>query len=591
MLDSSDLPPPKMAKRGGPLSRAAQLRRGRGGKPIQSRTSSSSSTPALKAGRSPLLDSTESTANMQPMMDALRIPLIHLLALGPASEHSLIIKTKAPDDLLNRVLQRVAKKINNGKQWELMDDVYKDLDVWEFPYPSQEQRDKAIQCARDAFKRLRIKARAPEYRNLLSAEEKEKFDAQPEPVSQPAKPASIRAGATPKAADHGKSPTHSSKASDDGTKSTPQTAGKTTKKQDTTLNRIIAGSKTKAKKPAAAAKSAAPPKPKNPLGRPPKVGRPPKAATGKAANNSKIKSAEIIEDSDEDLEMEDLLKPAPAKVAPPPAARKSPASPPVVQPVQRPASKAPSPMQPAQAPKPASKKPASAASARSNVNSDGEIDNAPPRPQKRPAGTPLPPTQKSPVKKARGSEPPPPRQVRAPASKTVPREAPANRGSSNSPPKPSPLGASPPLNATESSRSSLSASPGFLTGTSTSGQSPLDGMSNKARPRYVSSATSAYKRKVNNSDDEGRHSSVRVGNSAPTSGVITGRVQKRPSPSSATMSLARRFKEEYDRYLELRKDAFSTTLSARRRQESAEQVCIMHKQLEAMKAKIELGAH
>src|SRR5688572_6490250 len=107
MLDSSDLPPPKMAKRGGPLSRAAQLRRGRGGKPIQSRTSSSSS---LKAGRSPLLDSTESTANMQPMMDALRIPLIHLLALGPASEHSLVIKTKAPDDLLNRVLQRVAKK-------------------------------------------------------------------------------------------------------------------------------------------------------------------------------------------------------------------------------------------------------------------------------------------------------------------------------------------------------------------------------------------------------------------------------------------------------------------------------------------------
>lgn len=574
IVDIGELPQPRNARRNGPLRKAPYLKKQN--KKSLSTPSSGPTTPMMRSARSPLIPSsapTSTSAEARAELDALRIPLIHLLALSAASEHSLTNKTKAPEDLVLKVLPKIAKKVNAGRQWALVDDAYKELDMYDFPYTSPDDREKAIGNCREAFHRLGLEKQAPEWRLLLPPEDREKADLNPELVPEPVKLADARPNVKP-ASESGRSPLLSSvetkKPAKETTKNTPKTTTKASKSDP--IARIIGG---KGKK-----KAVAPAKPKGPVGRPPKN----PTASGKAAKpnpqkqtvtmNSRIKSAEVIVDSDEDVEMEDV------KLSPPKQSIKKSVSP---QPRRRiPASK-----------------PSSGTV--SEIEADGIRLNQ--NPKRTPAST----TAKSPAKKPRISEPSsvisnsPVRlhpqsngygKVQPSTIKPLPsKETLSQRSSSNSPPKPSPLGSSPPINASDVDAGSTSSSPSFMTsnaGTSTASQSPLDSLSGRGgqRPRYVPPTVSSLKRKAGSAPD--RDDSIRSSFRPPTSagnGMTSNKRQLVNLPDGQTMKLARKFKEDYSRYERLYREAQSTT-DVSRKKEAIERVLSLHRDLERLKLRI-----
>ncbi|KAF8474276.1 hypothetical protein BDZ91DRAFT_354171 [Kalaharituber pfeilii] len=131
--------------------------------------------------KSPLQTSPE----IEAKLDALRPPLIHLLALGSDSERNLAMKTRAPVDLCLKILQRIGNKTRAGNHWELVDNIYRDLDLWKFPYGSQKDRDLAITNAKAAFERLRLPSDAPEWDLLVKPEDRGKVKVAPPPLQYP----------------------------------------------------------------------------------------------------------------------------------------------------------------------------------------------------------------------------------------------------------------------------------------------------------------------------------------------------------------------------------------------------------------------
>jgi RNA polymerase II elongation factor ELL len=573
LVDYGELPQPRNARRNGPLRKAPYLKKQ--SKKSLSTSSSGPTTPSMRSGRSPLNStptSASTSAETRAELDALRIPLIHLLALGAASEHSLASKTRAPEELVLRLLHKVANKMNAGRHWALADDVYKELDVWDFPYITLDDREKAIRNCREAFSRLRLDKQAPEWRLLHSPEEREKADLNVDTGPEPIKSASSRLSSKP-VSESGKSPLPppidaKKPAKETAVRGTPK-AAKPSKSDP--ISRII-GSKGKKK-------NATPAKPKGPVGRPPKnaalAGRPAKAPQKQntANSNPKIKSAELVVDSDEDVDMEEV------KLASP---------------------------KPQLADKPVSSKsrPRMAASKTSSGTiSDIEGDGIHLNPSfKRTSGSS---SAKSPLKKSRVSAPSPaisdphlqPNGYIKNHSSTVKslasKESLSQRGSSNSPPKPSPLGSSPPINASDAETGSASSSPSFMTsiaGTSTASQSPLDSLSGRGqKPRYVP-AVSSLKRKAGSALD--RDDSARNGTKPPTSAGngVSSKRQLVNLPDGQTMKLARKFKEDYSKYERLYREAQTATDAARKR-EATERVLGLHRDLERLKFRISQTAH
>lgn len=556
IVEIDELPLPRGAHKNATLRKAYLKNRAA----RMSAPNSGPTTPSMRSARSPLNPSSAATsAETKAELEALRIPLVHLLALGPVSEHSLASKTKAPEDMVLKVLNKVGNRVEHGRRWSLADDVYKELDVWDFPYHTPDDREKAIAHCREAFGRLRLEKRAPEWRLLLSPEEREKADLFPEPPPEPVKPASARSSVRP-GSESGRSPLAETPrgSASTSTRGTPKTT-KASAKSDP-ISRIING---KGKK-----KVAAPAKSKAPVGRPPKnhtaaKAKPAPQRQTAATTNPKIKSAEVIVDSDEDVEMEDV------KLLPPkPPARKT-VSP---QPQVRPPPPPPPPPQRRPVSKPSSKSTSAAASDMEGdrgvrLNLTKNRSTAPSTTGKSPVKRPRPtnPTtaSKSPAIQTNGTK-------QTPSIKSLaPRDQP--RASSNSPSKPSPLGSSPPINASEGSTSS---SPSFTTSLSTASQSPLDSLSGRhttSKPRYVPvPAITSLKRKA--------------GETVADSAAPPPR-KRMVVPDGHTMKLARKFREDYAKYLRLYREA-ETTRDPVRRREVTEEVMRCHRDLERMKGRI-----
>ncbi|KAI5809471.1 hypothetical protein BZA77DRAFT_173353 [Pyronema omphalodes] len=324
------LPPPRNARQFGSLKKASYLKKNR--KTVGA-TGSGPTTPG-QIGRSPA-SMAQSTVESRELQKALRIPMVHLLALGPLTAKSLAIKTRAPIELVEKVLPKIAKIDITGRQWILLDDAYKELDVWDFPYMNADDREKAIKNAKEAFKRQHLASREEAWFMLVEPDKRDEAKRNAISVTpvMSDKEAAERAISLPPPIDASKLAKQAAK---------PQKAAKPAK-QSNLMSRLKAGGKItapKAKKnpPAsttAAATPAAAPKAKGTVGRPPKNPAAPKTtkanAKSTAANNSKIKSAEIITDSDEEADMEDsvvLAPPKPAPTKPSPAPRVTHALPP-----------------------------------------------------------------------------------------------------------------------------------------------------------------------------------------------------------------------------------------------------------------------
>ncbi|RPB08206.1 hypothetical protein P167DRAFT_555494 [Morchella conica CCBAS932] len=511
-------------------------------------------TPLSRGARSP-----ENSAHINAKLEALRIPLIHLLAIGPDSEQNLASKTRVSNEICVRILQKVGNRV--GKQWQLVDDIYKDLDLWDFPYPSSGDRDQAIANCREAFNRLRLSREATEWQMILAPEDRGKVDPNP-PPPQPVKPSSKSVAATPSITVTAENPesksssqtSSSKKASGESMARTASSAkaGKPAPKD--AISRIIGK---KGKKPTAVKST---PKPKGPIGRPPKstTTKTNKANMAKeAVVKPKVKSAERVEDSDEDIEMEDAKQPP---------------------------------------------------SVAGSGTSDHDVENSRFKPKK--AATQ---NIKSPIKKQRrdisgstGSSSTTAKRKNASVkassnvSKTpMSRDYIPRRSSSNSPPKPSPLGSSPPINASDIDNTSVASSP-FLAsigGTSTPGRSPLEPVmipSRSNKSKFLPISSPSLKRKapaLAERDDRGPPS--RAGSSKPptssTAAEISSYSSKKrrntSSPDEFTLKMAQRFKEDHARYERLYNEVSLITDSIKRK-EKLDIVLNMHRELATLKAQI-----
>lgn len=138
-------------------------------------------SPSLGAARTPLSQGTAPTSvpslpnERAVKVKALRTPLIHFLAARPASIILLVKHLGCKQDELLEVLSKVGKEHRLiPDKWTLNDKAFKELDVWDFDYPNQDDRQLAINCAISAFDRMRISTKEKVWDMLLPKSERGK---------------------------------------------------------------------------------------------------------------------------------------------------------------------------------------------------------------------------------------------------------------------------------------------------------------------------------------------------------------------------------------------------------------------------------
>ena len=104
---------------------------------------------------------------------AMKTPVVHLLAIEAVRSEEIANRTHIPKEDLEDILRRVGKQ-DEACKWHLSDKAYKDLDVFQFDYPSEEQRQAAINNAARAYDRMRIEKGNQLWQLLLPKEERGK---------------------------------------------------------------------------------------------------------------------------------------------------------------------------------------------------------------------------------------------------------------------------------------------------------------------------------------------------------------------------------------------------------------------------------
>lgn len=386
-------------------------------------------------------------------LDALKFPFIHLLAVRAVSVKFLARQTRASLEDCSALAQKygIENRINRDK-FDLKDKAYRELDVWNFPYPSQEDRDEAIENAISAFDRMRISRSDKQWQTLLPKEERGKgkclsrLDLRTGPIKKPAAAASattprVQLQGAEETGKDGYSTGHETDKADSGDKTADPTA--TASKSGATAAQQ---KKRVGEKDVAAAKRA-PIKGKSTTNST-LTGRVTKKAERKPAAkpDGKIKSAEYVHESDEE---EDMDMPDASAV--------------IEKPQQKKADTTEKPQ-----PKPAPKQ-------RVGSNAPGTTHPVPKaekeKSERPPAAKREPASQSAATKSSTGLKKPP-RSARA--------------TNSTSPQKPSPLASSPPTNASEIRTHSRSSSQNYA---SSSSSSPL--ITQLSRPKQQPAKTTS----------------------------------------------------------------------------------------------------
>lgn len=135
------------------------------------------SSSSSAAGRSHLVTTSSSFTPQRSTAEAhaQKFAFFHLLATGPKTESEIIAKTKIPSSDLPKLLTRHARESLNVKgAWELQPACYKELDIWSFKYATQEERESAQANAIRAFDRLRISREDQLWQKLLPEDRRNK---------------------------------------------------------------------------------------------------------------------------------------------------------------------------------------------------------------------------------------------------------------------------------------------------------------------------------------------------------------------------------------------------------------------------------
>jgi RNA polymerase II elongation factor ELL len=167
--DGSGLPGP--GRKGGPVSKVTNKSKflsqnSRGGDTTRSMPSS----PNLVGMGSPLVGPASVPLSQQNADKAktARKPIVHLLALGPATKKELREKIdRVPDQEFENVLAKVGDLNESTGKYELRKNFFKELDVWTFKYDSSEDRQKAIDNAVKTYDKMRLGLSEPEWDRLL----------------------------------------------------------------------------------------------------------------------------------------------------------------------------------------------------------------------------------------------------------------------------------------------------------------------------------------------------------------------------------------------------------------------------------------
>ncbi|KAF4214257.1 hypothetical protein CNMCM5878_009488 [Aspergillus fumigatiaffinis] len=401
-----------------------------------------SSSPALGVSRSPAPippltpTSAPSSQNKDRIrLDALKVPFIHLLAVRAVSARFLARQTRSSLEDCSALARKygIENRIDPEK-FDLRDKTYKELDVWNFPYPSQEERQEAIENAISAFDRMRISRSDKLWQMLLPKEERGKgkclsrLDLRTGPIKKALTPkiqvhASDDNGKdgyttgheTDMASANGPTPKPALKSGAPAPKKRANDKDSSTKRANPTKNKTSTNSTL--------------------------TGRVTKKAERKPASKTdgKFKSAEFVQESDEDdTEMADAPVPAPAPEKTKPEQSK-------VQP--KPKQTAPS-----------------------KVGDPSHVS------------TPKMNQSETPSSKAESTSQ---NVIKSVAAKRPPSNRAPNQ---RSPQKPSPLGSSPPANASDAQSRSRSSS---QNNTSSSSSSPL--ITQLSKPNKVTQSTGAIK--------------------------------------------------------------------------------------------------
>ncbi|KAF7504001.1 hypothetical protein GJ744_002929 [Endocarpon pusillum] len=253
-------------------------------------------SPFLGAGGSPATgpapiarSAPASVSQDQIRLNAIKIPFLHLLAVDAITPKVLAEAIHATKDDCEKLLHKYVKDARdaNAKQ-ELKDKAYRELDPWKFPYPRENDRQAAIDRAISAFDRMRINTNDQIWETLLPVKERGKGKGSElsrlriaqAGINVVAPKAGLSKGApqsvTDTDTDHGK-PAGKGKGS--ATKAKPRSNTNESLEQSSTLRKEA----TKQLKEVHHKDA-------------------PKKEKRKAQANAKFKSAEVIEDSDEELE-------------------------------------------------------------------------------------------------------------------------------------------------------------------------------------------------------------------------------------------------------------------------------------------------
>ena len=159
----------------GPRSKA-QLEKERLLRTAASRSLTSS--PNLGSAKSPAPIPTSaplSQTKNNARHEALKAPFIHLLAVRAVSSKFLARQTRSTiEDCMVLAQKYGSENRLNREKYDLRDKSYKDLDVWTFPYPTQDDRQEAIENAISAFDRMRISRTDKLWQMLLPKAERGK---------------------------------------------------------------------------------------------------------------------------------------------------------------------------------------------------------------------------------------------------------------------------------------------------------------------------------------------------------------------------------------------------------------------------------
>lgn len=267
------------------------------------------SSPAIGASSSPAIAPPTSAPSVfdekTQKLQALRTPLIHLLAVRQVSAKFLSQKTCCSEDECNEVLNKVGQKhyLDQAK-WNLTDKSYKELDVWAFPYPSEFERQFAIDRAVAAFDRMRISREEHIWQMLLPKDERgkgkilSKLNLHSGPLAKSTTPR-IHVQATDDSA-HGGHETGNDSDKKDRLGPNDAHPMARSKSQDQITKKKVSEREAQSKRLLKNPKKAAVPKPKE---APSTVKKGPKKTA--AASTSTPKSTEFVQESDEDEDMID----------------------------------------------------------------------------------------------------------------------------------------------------------------------------------------------------------------------------------------------------------------------------------------------